>query len=189
VNLGSGVNLAYGFSSTNARSYVRLKYSTATNITSEADGDFDGDGISNLDEVAYFGTDPFTSNDPDGDGYLSADEIAQGSDPNLASSKPFDPLNPPQPNRYVAPLSWWVENKFQDSVERATVQNDSAATTRWTTRANSLADGSYDFAIHEHPGRSECSGARRRHPSRTRRLQRNRGPHGKECETDRPARE
>jgi hypothetical protein len=38
-----------------------------------------------------------------------------------------------------------VENKFQDSVERATVQNDSAATTRWTTRANSLADGSYDL--------------------------------------------
>ncbi len=69
-------------------------------------GDADGDGISNMDEVNFFGSDPAVSDDTDQDGYLNSDETAQGSNPADPASKPFDPQNPPSPNRFVAPLSW-----------------------------------------------------------------------------------
>ena len=109
------------------------------------DGDIDGDGISNQDEVSYYGTDPFLSNDTDGDGYLNADETTARTDPDSATSKPFDPANPPLANRYVVPLSWWVENKFGDTLEALNARGESSRLTQHTATATAMADGSYDL--------------------------------------------
>lgn len=145
IELGAGADIIWGFSPAGERSYIRLKYSVATTYTQGAEGDIDGDGISNQDEVTFFGTDPFVSDDTDGDGYLNADETAQGTNPNLASSKPFDPNNPPPANRYVVPVSWWVENKFYSTVEALNALGQSTQVTAFQTQAAALADGSYDL--------------------------------------------
>ncbi len=50
------------------------------------DGDEDGDGVSNTEELAH-GTNPFAS-DSDGDGWSDSAEIDDGTDPNDARSKP-----------------------------------------------------------------------------------------------------
>jgi hypothetical protein len=76
VQLGSGINLFNGFSCSTGRTYLRLRYSIATNITAGANGDIDGDGISNHDEVATTHTDPFTPEDTDGDGIPDFAELA-----------------------------------------------------------------------------------------------------------------
>jgi hypothetical protein len=145
IELGAGADIIWGFSPAGQRSYIRLKYSVATTYTQGAEGDIDGDGISNLDEVKFFGTDPFVSNDSDNDGYLNADETAQGTDPNNPAKKPFDPNNPPPANRYVVPVSWWVENKFNDTVEATNALGLTAKLADYVSRANALADGSYDL--------------------------------------------
>lgn len=143
--LGAGADIIWGFSPAGQRSYIRLKYSVSTSNTQGADGDIDGDGISNLDEVKFFGSDPYVSNDTDNDGYLNADETAAGTDPNNAASKPFDPANPPPATRYVVPLAWWVENKFNDTIEAATALGLTAKIAGYSSQASALADGSYDL--------------------------------------------
>lgn len=146
VNLGIGANIAYGFSSTTARAYVRLKYSVATNFTSAADGDFDGDGISNLEEVTYFQTDPTVSDDTDGDGYLDSDETAQGSNPALATSTPFDPQTPPPAQWYVGTMDGYYNKFLLDSAEVAFRETTTPGTiAQVTDRATALADGSFDL--------------------------------------------
>lgn len=52
-------------------------------VPNNPQGDLDGDGLSNLDELIY-GTRPDVA-DTDGDGINDGDEVAQGSDPNDAS--------------------------------------------------------------------------------------------------------
>ena len=84
VRLGTGASMAYGFSCTTARSYVRLRYSIATNITSGAGGDFDGDGVSNITEI-QMGTDPM-SEDSDGDGLDNYSERLAGLNPHATDS-------------------------------------------------------------------------------------------------------
>ena len=145
IELGAGADIIWGFSPAGQRSYIRLKYSVATTYTQGGEGDIDGDGISNLDEVKFFGTDPFLSDDSDSDGYLNADETAAGSDPNNSTIKPFDPNNAPPTNRYVVPVSWWVENKFNDTVEAANALGLTAKLEAYASQATTLADGSYDL--------------------------------------------
>ncbi|MDB6173843.1 MAG: chromosome condensation regulator [Chthoniobacteraceae bacterium] len=106
--------------------------------------DSNGNGIPDVNETTFYGNDPVAYSDPDGDGYLTADEIAQGSDPNLASSKPFDPAYPPAANLFVASLSWWLENKFHDTLERLNLQ-DPAQVAVFKSKADLMADGSYDL--------------------------------------------
>ena len=147
VKLGvTGTAIEYGFTPiSGGRSFFRLKYTIANTYTSGGDGDIDGDSISNQDEVSYFVTDPFVSDDTDGDGYLNADETAAGTDLNSATSKPFDPASPPPANRYVVPLAWWVENKFADTIEALTVRNQLNDITAFRDKAIAMADGSYDL--------------------------------------------
>lgn len=144
VEYGRGADISWDVSTTGSRFFVRLKMS-ADAVPEGGEGDIDGDGLKNLDEVKFFKSDPFVSDDKDGDSYIDADETAQGTSPTDATSKPFDPANPPVVNRYVAPLSWWVENKFNDTVERATVQGLTGQISTWNTQAATLADGSYDM--------------------------------------------
>jgi hypothetical protein len=147
VKLGvTGTAIEYGFTPiSGGRSFFRLKYTVANTYTIGGDGDIDGDGISNQDEVSYFGTDPFVSDDTDGDGYLNTDETAAGTDPNSAASKPFDPNNPPPANRYVVPLAWWLENKFNSTIESITALGQASQLTAYSSKATSIADGSYDL--------------------------------------------
>jgi hypothetical protein len=53
------------------------------------DGDEDGDGLNNEDEISS-GTDPFDW-DSDKDGYSDGEEVSAGTDPLLKSSKPSSP--------------------------------------------------------------------------------------------------
>jgi hypothetical protein len=57
--------------------------STSNGVWVRADAggvDSDGDGLSDMDEMMVYGTDP-GSEDTDGDGYLDGDEVWEGSDP------------------------------------------------------------------------------------------------------------
>ena len=147
VKLGvAGTAIEYGFTPmAGGRSFFRLKYTVANTYTAGGDGDIDGDGISNQEEVSYFGTDPFVSDDTDGDGYLNADETIAGTDLSNSASKPFDPASPPPANRYVVPLSWWLENKFGDTIEALNARNQQNDITGFQARATALADGSFDL--------------------------------------------
>ncbi len=76
VELGTGQNITWGFSSNGPRYYLRLKYADTSNQVAGAGGDLDGDGISNVAEVAAtVPTDPFVFNtgaDSDNDGLSDA---------------------------------------------------------------------------------------------------------------------
>jgi hypothetical protein len=110
-----------------------------------AASDADGDGLTFSDEVRFYGTSPTVNNDPDADGYLTLDETTAGSDPNLVTSIPFDPANPPPPNRFVVPVSWWVENKFGDTIEALNARGEGARVAVFAAGATAIADGSYDL--------------------------------------------
>ena len=150
VEFGTGQNIVWAFSSTGDRTYVRLNYSVATNFTSGANGDFDGDGISNIDEVTYFHTDPTVSDDPDGDGYLNSDELAQGTDPNDASSTPFDPLNPPPADWYVGGFDTYyakflIDPAFEATQPSQAVPQNANRLVDYQAQAAAMADGSFDL--------------------------------------------
>ena len=80
VFLGDGSTVTAGFSSTVPRSFVRLKYSLATHYTEGDNGDADGDGLSNIDEVSIHLTEPLLA-DTDNDGLSDSDEITGGTNP------------------------------------------------------------------------------------------------------------
>jgi len=112
--------------------------------------DTDADGIVDAVEIYFYGnlTAMNATGDTDADGYSNFDELAQGSSPASAAIKPFDPTNPPAPNRFVAPSSWWIENKFNDTFERLNIPVNGQPNPELAVkiaRANSLADGSYDL--------------------------------------------
>ena len=108
VNLGTGSNLAHGFSSTTGRTFLRLKYSLETDNTEADSGDFDGDGISNLTEVST-GTDPCLA-DTDGDGMNDDKEAALGfnaakrdsSSPPNGIEDPWEIMDPAQASLVVS---------------------------------------------------------------------------------------
>lgn len=68
----------WGFTTTGDKFFVRLRYTDIQTSDPEND-DFDGDGVSNMQEL-LFGTDPFNA-DTDGDGLSDLLELASGSDP------------------------------------------------------------------------------------------------------------
>ena len=58
-------------------------------IGNDADPDDDNDGISDLDEINVYGTDPYNP-DSDGDGHSDGEEISKGSDPTDSQSLPIE---------------------------------------------------------------------------------------------------
>jgi len=85
MEMGWGSTIPYGFASSAERFFVRLRYSDDT--TDFYWGDYDGDGLSNWEEIFIHGTDPFNA-DTDGDGVPDGAEIGEGTDPNDANSAP-----------------------------------------------------------------------------------------------------
>lgn len=85
IQSGTGSNLTWSFETSASRIFVRLRYTDRETWDPYYD-DFDGDGLSNWDEVAYYNTDPFNP-DSDGDGLSDGDEVwYYGSDPNLTDT-------------------------------------------------------------------------------------------------------
>jgi hypothetical protein len=85
MEMGWGTTIPYGFASSAERFFVRLRY---TDDTSDFySGDYDGDGISNWDEIHTYTTDPFNA-DTDGDGVPDGAEIGSGTDPDDDQSAP-----------------------------------------------------------------------------------------------------
>ncbi len=92
----SGLNLA----SSDSRQFWRLVYTDAPTGGNALTADFDGDGISNADEVSTaFGTNPFLR-DSDWDGYTDLEEFTAGTSPTAGADNPATyqptsgPLNP-----------------------------------------------------------------------------------------------
>lgn len=67
------------FTCSDFRQFWRLRYTDQAYTGNVGDADFDGDGLTNLEE-GTLGTDPFTA-DTDGDGISDADEVSLESDP------------------------------------------------------------------------------------------------------------
>lgn len=68
----------WGFTTSGNRFFLRLRHTDIPTSDPEGD-DFDGDGLSNLEEL-LLGTDPFNP-DSDGDGLSDLLELASGSNP------------------------------------------------------------------------------------------------------------
>jgi hypothetical protein len=88
VEHGTGLR-SYGFSSSSDKFFVRLEF--ASRVTTDAENDdYDYDGLSNIDEVSLYDTDPLEW-DTDGDGLSDDWEIANNLDPRDDGS--IDPDN------------------------------------------------------------------------------------------------
>jgi hypothetical protein len=80
IETGSDENISYEVDGTADKGFFRLWFSDQA--TTDPDGDdFDRDGLTNLDEVTLYQTNPLDS-DTDGDGLLDGWEVANSLDPN-----------------------------------------------------------------------------------------------------------
>ena len=73
IETGNDEDISYEVDGTSQKGFFRLQYTDVP--TSDPDGDdFDGDGIFNINEITYYGTNPLAS-DTDNDGINDGDEI------------------------------------------------------------------------------------------------------------------
>lgn len=118
MEMGWGNTIPYGFASSAEKFFVRLRYTDDT--TDFYWGDYDGDGVSNWDEIHSLGIDPFAA-DTDGDGVPDGAEIDMGTDPDDDQSAPdfwwqrttrdlqydFDDYEPPNNTGYLTRSALW----------------------------------------------------------------------------------
>lgn len=79
IESGNNTTLGWGFASSADKFFVRLRYTDF--VTNDPDNaDFDGDGLTNWEEIFIYGTDPFNS-DSDGDGMPDGWEVMNGFNP------------------------------------------------------------------------------------------------------------
>ena len=84
IEPGAGQTIEWGFTSSAARFFLRLRYSDIPTSDPFA-ADFDGDGVGNYAELLQ-GTDPLDSVDTDGDGLPDWWELLHGTNPNSNDS-------------------------------------------------------------------------------------------------------
>lgn len=118
MEMGWGSSIPYGFASSAERFFVRLRYTDDTDDFYS--GDYDGDGISNSEEIYAHGIDPFNA-DTDGDGVPDGAELGAGTDPTDNESAPefwwqrtsrdlqydFDDYEPPYNTGILARNALW----------------------------------------------------------------------------------
>ena len=88
IESGSDDTIEWFFNSTAPKFFVRLQHSDVA-TTDPFNADFDGDKVSNIDEL-YNGTDPLHTADMDGDGMPDDWEVAHGLNPASSSDANFD---------------------------------------------------------------------------------------------------
>jgi hypothetical protein len=80
VEAGGSAVIQWGYTSTSERAFLRLVYTDISYIGTAASADFDGDGITNLEELNTHHTDPFKA-DTDNDGLPDGWEVLHGLNP------------------------------------------------------------------------------------------------------------
>ncbi|MFD0895846.1 hypothetical protein KBB96_07855 [Luteolibacter ambystomatis] len=88
VELGADETISYGFSSTADKFFVRLQYTDEPTDDPE-NADFDGDGLTNLEEISIYHTKPFAA-DTDDDGLSDGYEVQNDLDPKDDGSVAFN---------------------------------------------------------------------------------------------------
>jgi hypothetical protein len=89
IESGNDETLGWGFASSADKFFVRLRYTDI--FTNDPDNaDFDGDGLTNWEEIFIYGTDPFNA-DSDGDGMPDGWEVLHELNPNDPSDADEDP--------------------------------------------------------------------------------------------------
>ncbi|MEQ1749156.1 MAG: thrombospondin type 3 repeat-containing protein [Prosthecobacter sp.] len=102
IELGTGAVIQWGFQTGEPSLFLRLQHTNQSFTGAAGDADFDGDGLTNTQELLWTLTDPLDvdSNDngindkneiadSDGDGVNDAEERAQGTNPFDAASSVF----------------------------------------------------------------------------------------------------
>ena len=86
IEAGNGQDISYEVDGTADKGFFRLKYTDQVPGPGETldTADFDGDGLSNWDEINIYHTDPLNP-DTDGDGIPDGWEVAHGLNPNDSS--------------------------------------------------------------------------------------------------------
>ncbi len=132
VETGANSVLSYSLvQSTAQRMFVRLVYTDSPNGGNAALADFDGDGLTNAQEVAALGphSDPFVA-DSDWDGYSDSVEALVGTGANNQQSSPntnppSGPLNPDPGYRYGLRLDY--ANKYMSATYSGSIPSSGTA--------------------------------------------------------------
>jgi hypothetical protein len=102
IELGTGAVIQWGFQTGEPSLFLRLQHTNQSFTGAAGDADFDGDGLTNTQELLWTLTDPLDADtndngindkneiaDSDGDGVNDAEERAQGTNPFDAASSVF----------------------------------------------------------------------------------------------------
>ena len=152
IESGAGAVSQWGYENTAHRSFVRLVYTDAAYSGPVGAADFDSDGLTNNQELGTTMTDPLEG-DVDGDGLNDGQEIALGTDPASADSdgdglndgaeissgsSPTDGTSVPNPERWLQ-AEMWMSTQF----DRWSVSDRGASfgQSRWTSWHSTYING------------------------------------------------
>ena len=145
VKYGDGTpQFSHNFTSSGDKIFARLHYMDIPHTGDPELGDFDGDGVLNIDEVTTLGgTNPFNG-DTDGDGKSDWQEFVQGTDPkDFGSAVPAIHLDVQKGSAVVLDQS--LINSLNDDTFHLFL-SDSSVTVPWTvTWTTSHEDPSYIY--------------------------------------------
>jgi hypothetical protein len=144
-----GLNLA----SSDPRQFWRLVYTDTPTGGNALTADYDGDGVSNYDEVSpAFGTNPFLR-DSDWDGYTDQEEFTAGTSPTAGASNPATyqptpgPLNPDSSYRNGLRLAY--SGKYMQAYHQSSTASSPTSHSGWGWAEHRSAGPSVFFHPYE----------------------------------------